>query len=187
MKDNSFADIDGFRVRRQYFNYFLCIPVLIFLYYFIVRTFGFIAGGHFDFQQWLYTMYKLVLRLGVMSLPFAVLSLLNMFFFGRVVCVINEDGIHHRNGLIRWNDVLYLKYEAVDFGSLFRRQYYPTYITVGCPQQRIEITYAPFFMFFIVKKYKPSIRLKTDILIPIVIGAVIVGAVLNLLSDSYLI
>lgn len=182
MKDNSFRDTDGVRIRRQYFNYIILDLMLVFLFFFIMRTFTPVLG-RFDIDEWAKSVGSLALRIGGIALPFAVLSVFNLFFFGKTVCVINEDGIHYRNGLIRWDDILYLKFKFYTYSKF--RTYYPSYITVVCKQQKIEITSAPFYMFFVAKKFKRNIRIKIDKTLLIYIGIVIGGAVMCLFSYYY--
>ncbi len=172
MKNNDFRDVHGVRIRRQYFNYIILDLLMIFLFFFIMRTFTPMLGG-FDIREWAKSVGSLILKIGGIGLPFAVLSVLNLFFFGKTVCVINEDGIHYRNGLIRWDDILYLKFNCVTYSKF--RNYYPSYITVVCKDnlKGIEITSAPFFMFFAAKKFKADIRIKTDKALLIYPGIVI--------------
>lgn len=179
MKDNIFNDVRGIHIRRQYFNYILFALLLIFLYFFIMRTFSPIPGG-FDIREWAERIGSLILRIGGLAVPFIILSVLNFFFFGKTVCVINEDGIHYKNGLIRWDDILYLKFECVTYSKF--HNYYPSYITVVCKQQKIEITSAPVSMFFAAKKYKSDIRIKIDKAIYILVGVAVGFAVLCLFS-----
>lgn len=179
MEDNNFNDVRGIHIRRQYFNYTLLALLLIFLYFFIMRTFTPIPGG-FDIREWAERVGRLVLKIGGPAVPFNILSVLNFFFFGKTVCAINEDGIYHRNGLIRWDDILYLKFECVTYSKF--HNYYPSYITVVCKQQKIEITSAPASMFFAAKKYKSDIKIKIDKTIFILVGIVIGFAVMCLFS-----
>lgn len=181
MQNNDFRDVSGVRIRRQYFNYILLALLMIFLYSFIMRTFTPMMGG-FDIREWAERVGSLVLNIGGLTLPFAVLSVLNFFCFGKTVCVLNEEGIHYRNGIIRWDDILYLKFECVTLSKL--HPYYPSYITVVCKDnlKGIEITSAPFSMALAARKYKSGIRIKPVKEIFILVGIVIGFAAMCLFS-----
>ncbi len=177
MKSNSLKDLDGIRIRRQFLNYFIFILMLIFLFFLIIRTLNPIFDGYFSFVPWLESIGMLVLKICGLSLPFIILSVLNTFFFGKIVCVINEYGIYYNNGFISWEDVLLLKYEMVELG---RFHYYPTYITVVCKDRKIEITSAPLYMYFVAKKFKHNIRIRIDKTVFVYVAIPVICAVLCL-------
>lgn len=45
MKGKNFRNVQGIHIRRQYFNYILFALLLIFLYFFIMRSFAPMLGG----------------------------------------------------------------------------------------------------------------------------------------------
>lgn len=180
MKGKNFRNVQGIHIRRQYFNYILFALLLIFLYFFIMRSFAPMLGG-VDIREWAERVGSLVLKVGGLAVPFVILSVLNFFFFGKTVCVINEDGIHYRKGIIRWDDILYLKFDC--FTNSKFHGYYPSYITVVCKQQEIEITSAPVSMFFVARKYKSDIKIKLDKTVFILVGISIGLAAMYLLKN----
>ena len=107
------------------------------------------------------------LLIGMLSVP-AVLSVINRLCrFGRVVCVLNDDGIHYKKGLIAWNDIVGIEYKFLLFGKHDPDAvpYYITelcfcYATVHTRSGSVDIFHAPFYMLGRVKKYCPEIDAK---------------------------
>lgn len=113
MEKNKLKSIDGKKIRRQYFN----VP-LIFLFslmlgipYFIT-VFSLAVGNHEQYEL-SSTFETSVLVCVIFSLPFLILRVLNKLFFGRIVCVFNEEGIHHPKGMLKWKAVEKIEY-AID-------------------------------------------------------------------------
>lgn len=157
--NNSMKDSDGIKIRRQYFNYFICVLLLIVLFFLIIRTVSLIAHGYFSFYEWWQNMKEVLLPAVGVLLVLSVLSVLNAFFFGDIVCVMNEDGIRYADVFIRWEDVLYFEYNVMEHS---RRHYIPAFITVVCREEKLSITSAPFFACFVAKKYKPSLVIRLN-------------------------
>ncbi len=177
--NNNIKDSDGVKIRRQYFNYFICVILLIVLFFLIIRTVPMIARGGFSLYEWWRNMEEVMLPAGGALLLLSVLSVLNAFFFGDIVCVMNEDGIRYMDVFIRWEDILYIEYNIMEHSRL---HYYPAYITVACREEKISITSAPFFACFVAKKYKPSLVIRLNKIIFLYIAIIIACAVIYLIN-----
>lgn len=92
-------------------------------------------------------------------LPCLVLSALNRFFFGKLVCVLSEEGIHYKDGLIKWDNISHIKYTPTVFG---RHHFWPANMDVVCKNETINIVSVPLYMFPAVKKFCPDIKTKMD-------------------------
>jgi hypothetical protein len=91
-------------------------------------------------------------------LPLLRLSLCNRFFCGRIVCVLDEKGIHHAHGLVRWEDVKHIDYDIEITG---RHSNAPCSATVyrrkGAP---IELEHAPLRILFAARRRAPGLDVR---------------------------
>jgi len=147
-KENPLLNIEGDKLRRQYFSgavTFLGVLVLFALYCEIITE------EDFDFGVPAYIF---------ICVPFLVLSYFNRRSFGRVVCVMNSDGIHYCGGFVAWEDVYRLEY-AVKMPS--SPEYVTCYAIVYTKGDDVIINYAPRSILSCAKKYRPDItaRLST--------------------------
>lgn len=113
MKKNDLRGIDGKKIRRQYFN-----APLIFLFSimlgvpYAITLFSLTIGNHGQYEL-SSTFGTSILVCAVFSLPFLILRVLNKHFFGRIICVLNEEGIHHPKGMLKWDAIEKIEY-AID-------------------------------------------------------------------------
>ena len=113
MKKNELRGIEGKKIRRQYFNaplIFLFSLMIAFPYSITVLS---LAMGKYEQYKFSSTLESSVLICGILSLPFLILRVLNKHFFGKIICVLNEEGIHHPKGMLKWDAVEKIEY-AID-------------------------------------------------------------------------
>ena len=158
MAKNRLRDIEGVKIRWQYFTAPLLILGIVAIWApFIIFVLEFNAGN-FDFSKWLSDgLWTSVWICFVFSVPFLILSPLNRRLFGKIVCVLTEDGIHHKDGFVRWNEIVKIEYE-IDFpgGIIARYQYCRAIIYTS--KEEIVIRHAPLFLLFKVKKQNPDVQ-----------------------------
>ena len=113
MKKNELRGINGKKIRRQYFN-----APIIFLFSIMIAIPYSITIFSLAIEK--YEQYELPSTLGtsilvcvILSLPFLILWTLNKHFFGKIICVLNEEGIHHPKGVLKWEAVEKIEY-AID-------------------------------------------------------------------------
>ena len=95
MKKNELRDIDGKKIRRQYFNTpLIFLFSLMFAIPYSITVFS-LALGKYEQYELLSTLKSSVLVCVILSLPFLILRTLNKHFFGKIICVLNQKGIHH--------------------------------------------------------------------------------------------
>ena len=158
MKENRLKHIDGKKIRRQYFNaplialysLMLAIPYAIF-----VISWGM---GKLDPSAWPSTLWTSIWICFVFSLPFLILRILNTYCFGRIICVLTEEGIHYPTGKLRWETVEKVEYAIdtkprykSDAGKAFRVILY----TRG--GKHIVLDKAPLRTVSQIKKYRPEL------------------------------
>ena len=153
--------VRGTRIRRQLFGTCILMSFSIFapliLFVFIVATeasvihllVGTLLGALFGF---------------LVALPFWLLSLLNRRFFGKILCVADERGIHLENDFIPWEKVN----EIVHYPRVLSLN--PTRITHAIvavqsetgKEYGVDIQQFPHYGLKKLKKYKPDLKITTD-------------------------
>lgn len=114
MENSSLKQIDGKKIRRQYFN-----APLIFIYSFMIFILYAIfvissATGKFDATTWSSELRISIWLCFVISLPFIILRILCKHFFGSIICVLNEEGIYYANNRkLYWKTIRKIEY-AID-------------------------------------------------------------------------
>lgn len=166
---NSLIDIDGIKIRRQYFNIIIYIYLELLMVLIIMFATCEIATHRFVFLEYLRSVaiaFKLILGL---MLPFVILSVFNRYTFGKIVCVLNDEGIHYKDGCIKWDNITEMRYNVTTFTRI---RYAPAFINVICKDKEICITSAPLLVFRYAKKFRSSIKLKKDNSVLFVTGVI---------------
>ena len=162
MEENNLKHINGKKIRRQYFN-----SPLIFLYslMFAIPYFIFIISlcvGKLDSYEWPSTLWTSIFICFFFSLPLLLLRTLNKHCFGRIICVLNEEGIHYSNkGKLLWETIEKIEYVIdsklrfnSDTGKAFRVIIY----TKG--GKHIVLDKAPLYIVSRIKKYQKDLDIK---------------------------
>lgn len=156
MTKNKLREIEGEKIRWQYFSgpIIIWVAILIFVPYsiFVFDTFE----GTFDFTEWISGVWVAIKICGTGSLPFIILSILNRHLFGKIVCVLSEDGIHYKDGFNSWDEIEKIEYE-IEIPGKHRASYDFCRAVVHTDKRKIEIVHAPLFLLSRVKKYSPDI------------------------------
>lgn len=150
-------NIKGEKIREQYFNLFICLLIFAFFNIATVLTIVTLTDGEgtkftsvadfFDF---------ILLGIKYLILP-VILSVLNRFVFGEIICVLDDVGITFSGGFIRWDSITDIIY-VIDF---------PTKHRFGCCYARvigkdinIKIYSAPVFLLLRARKYNKNIKVR---------------------------
>lgn len=153
--------INGTKIRWQFFTW----PIFIFLFCMIFVPFSIFVfdlyEGKFIFSEWLSDLSISVWVCLVLAIPFIILYILNLHFFGKIICVLNSDGIHYENGLLKWEEITNIEYEIVlpSRGRSSREHAY-CHSVIYTKKETIKLIHTPIYFIFKVKKYKPSIDAK---------------------------
>lgn len=157
MKKNHLREIVGDKIRWQYFTW----PLLILLFCMILVPYCIfvfsLSMGEFNLSKWTSDLLISVEVCLGFAIPFIILSLLNRRYFGKIICVINEDGIHHEDGLTKWDDIVKIEYEIELPGGVVKKENLFCHSVIHTKKQRITLIHTPIFFISKVKKYKPSI------------------------------
>ena len=163
MKTNRLSKIEGTKIRWKYFT----VTILVLLscavwvsYSLLVLQFTF---GEFQLSEWLSGLLISFEVFLVCSIPFVFLSVLNRRIFGKIICVLNDDGIHYKDGIIRWNEIVKMEYEIKIPGrrNLFNPKYRCLAI-IHTRKRKILLMHAPLFLLSKSRKYYPDINAKVS-------------------------
>ncbi len=166
MKTNRLSKIEGTKIRWQYFT----VPILVLLscavwvsYSLLVFQFTF---GEFQLSEWLSGLLISFEGCLVCSFPFVFLSVLNRRIFGKIICVLNDDGIHYKDGIIKWNEIVKMEYEIKipRRRKLFNPKYrkYRCHAIIYTRKRKIVLMHAPLFLLSKSRKYYPDINAKVS-------------------------
>ena len=108
--ENNLKDIQGIKIRQQYFTIpvFIHYVMMLFVPYCIL-IFS-MRFGIFNMQEWLSSVWISVWVCFCFSLPWVILKFLNTVYFGKVICVLTENGIYYKDGFIEWNRISKIEY-----------------------------------------------------------------------------
>ncbi len=154
---SAYKNVDGYKIRVQYFNYFLYLELCVFLMVLTMLTMNTILDGVGTKIESPAEIISMFLVFGVLTSPIWILSLVNRRFFGKIVCVVNNEGIKYQNKTIRWEEIEEIIYQVVLPRASIRSN--------DCSHARIigsnidiKINSAPFMMLRKAKKYNKSVK-----------------------------
>ncbi len=176
MKRNPLKDIEGKKIRKQYFNVPIYLYSAMCLFVLLFVTFEQIYSGNFNFEQWIEDVFAVLFVFVLFIVPLLILSVLNRFLFGKIVCVLNEKGIYYSEGYTYWHDIDCLEYSATQLG---RWSFYPAYIDIVCKKKSIRILSAPYYTLSVSRKYHSKIKTKFDNIVWFVLVFVILLGVIS--------
>ncbi len=159
MKNNNLKEIDGKKFRRQYFTFIIYMLLYLMLFLPYTMIVSKLIYGDFDSSTILYDVLTSIIVCFIVQLPFIILAILNRFYFGKIICVANEQGIYHKNGFVAWKDITKIEYE---FQAPTKHRMYPSYalIYTNDEDKSVQITHAPMHLLRYAKSIKPSIETK---------------------------
>lgn len=160
-------DINGTRLRRQYFNLpiYLILPVIPLC----ISLFAMVLIRHngFSWGEWLTISFEGISFVLALLSPFVLLSALNRFLFGKIVSVINDNGIYFENNFVPWNKIKKITY-IPDTPSEYQHSvphhcYTRLKLTVESETGEdydVEIKNFPLYGLFKIKKYCSNKKIK---------------------------
>ena len=163
-KESSWKTIPGQKIRRQYFN----IPIyasLVFVHMAVSAVTAVVAlDPEITMASCLEDLVVILLLGAVVFLPLVLLSLLNRFFFGEVICVLDEKGLHYDGGFIWWQDIKKAVYEPDIPHRLARRIFCMNRLCLTvkpfAKERVIELDGALFFLLRKIKKHRSDVPCK---------------------------
>ncbi len=180
----------GEKIHTQYFNYILgvflsfvpMVPIMILIL-------EWKESGEWLFGELISAFLKalpiMVLIWGVVLLPLILLAILNRFCFGKVICVLDDKGIHTENDLILWTDIKGVSFEAAMYSRFRYSPSCATFSIKNAGEYEFDIIHFPFYGLRKIKRYCPGISVKVHNkgwLVFMALCPTIIAIVLSLLS-----
>ncbi len=153
-----YKNAEGYKIRVQYFNYFLFFEFcgfLMVLTMLIMNTILDGVGTKIESPAEIISMFWVF---AVLTSPIWILSLVNRRFFGKIVCVVNDEGIIYRNKTIRWEDIEEIKYQIVLPSGSSNRDKESSYARIIGSNLDIKINRAPSMLLGKAKKQNKNIK-----------------------------
>ncbi len=154
---NNLLNIDGQKIRRQYFNGILGFALVCVVPYTLISyLMNLFFGREGQALQQFSDVIGVFIGLLVIMIPVILLSILNRFLFGDVVCVLEKEGLHHKEGFIIWDAIVKMEYE-LNIPSKDKK--YFCYVNITKHSRfGAEIIHAPYFLLKEAKNYHPSLE-----------------------------
>ncbi len=164
----AYKKADGYKIRVQYFNFFLFFVFCGFLMVPTMLIMNTVIGGVGTKIESPAEIISMFLVFGVLMSPIWMLSLINRRFFGKIVCVVNNEGIIYQNKTIRWEKIEEIKYQIALPSRSSNGKKECSYASIIGNDLDIKIYSAPFMMLGKSKKYNKNVKVslsKSSILI----------------------
>lgn len=146
------------KIRQQYVPVFAILYYALFSFFPICLAITYVKMGSFSWSEFFSLLWIFIQMMLVSSVFLTVLLLLNRFCFGKIICVLSSEGIHHPNGLIRWENVQKVAYQ-LDFSSPSTKDpNYKTRALVYTEEHTILLPSAPLHILSCIKKFRPEIH-----------------------------
>ncbi len=154
-------DSDGDKIRYQYFNVVIYAGLFIAYMVIVLLAAAALATKSFSFADIFIAIPLIITFLS----PFIILSLLNRFLFGKIVCVICDEGLILENDIIPWNNIKKISFEP-NSAFLTRRSRNVKYTcatvdvkTNESEEYSIDILHFPRYGLKRIKKQHPEIEI----------------------------
>ena len=154
--ENSFdKTVEGFKIRCQFFSGLLGMHLVLYLY--LAWVFGwFVLWGIWSLEDIVKGIDGIFVGTLVPLGTLFVLSVINRFV-GPVVCILADDGIHHKGGFIKWTDILSIEYRPDILSKVqFSR------IVIHTRKDELTIIHAPLYMIIRIKRMQPQIKIRLN-------------------------
>jgi len=177
--NSQFKSINGKKIRRQYFNFIYVIAIMFALMLLTLLVLDGYVNMNVDED---------VSVVGFMVVYFGLpmfLSALNLFFFGSVVCILNEDGLiysgsNNSQAIINrfdYDDIIFIPWHKIEKMTFYPpfpttllslvsgKEKFPAKVEVVTSDENTEIheiAFAPLYLLLQARKYKKKIKITID-------------------------
>ena len=180
MQENSLKCIQGKKIRRQGFS----VPLIILYSMMFAIPYCIFAiswcVGKLDTYGSPTTFGTSVLLCFLFSVPFLILRPLNKHFFGKIICVLDEEGIYYANkGKLCWDSIEKIEY-VIDSKPRYKSDLGKTWRVIIYTHggKHVTLEKAPLYIISSIKKYQKSLDVKIigtrSLILPVLIMATIV-------------
>ncbi len=188
MRENNLKCIQGKKIRRQGF----IIPLTILYSMMLAIPYSIFAiswcMGKLDTYGSPTTFWTSVLVCFLFSVPFLVLRSLNKYFFGKIICVLNDEGIYYANkGKFGWDSIDKIEY-VIDSKPRYKGDSGKTWRAIIYTHggKHVVLEKAPLYIMSSIKRYQKSFDVKT-IGASTLVSPVLIMATILLLCPFYVV
>ncbi len=153
-----YKNTKGYKIRVQYFNFFLFMEFCGFLMVLTMLIMNTILNGVGTKIESPAEVVSLIFVFAALMSPVWILSLLNRRFFGKVVCVIDEERITYQNKIIKWEEIEEITYHAGTPSIPTKQTDNGPYVRVVGNNLDIQIHRAPLMTLGKVRKYNKNVK-----------------------------
>lgn len=178
--ESNLKHIDGIKIRRQYFN----IPLIILYSLMLAIPYAIfvisLCMGKFGSYEWPSTLWTSIWVCFFFSLPLLVLRTLNKHCFGRIICVLNEEGIHYSNkGKLRWETIEKIEY-VIDTKPRYKSDTGKSFRVIVYTQngKHVILANVPLYIVSRIRKYQKELNVKILGATSLLPGVLIMAAIL---------
>lgn len=177
----SLNQISGTRIRRMYFTFWIYMYSLCLVL--VIITMALHEKSILLFFQFLFECIQYIV---VFIVPFIILSLLNKRLFGRLVCIVNENGLYCNQKLLQWSQIKSATYD-IDLPGKSRSGYCS--VKIGYDRgYSLIIPHAPRSILKQIKKYCPQSKLgfstNSKVWIGMFVGITIFLPIITVLTEG---
>lgn len=158
-------DIPGRKIRRQFFNIPIYLVLVVYTFFMSVFVAMSIKDNTLTSGQFLSFIFRFSAIAIAILFPLLILSILNRFCFGQVICVLNEKGLYYDDGwlcCIPWSDIKAVAYEPdipVKIGWRYECENKALITTKPFKKETvIELEHAPWMLIRKMKRYQPNAK-----------------------------
>ncbi len=148
----------GIKLRKQYLGVVLYIMFCILFFVFAGVTAATLKAGTLDLQEMLDTMVAMVM----LCSPLIVLAVPNMFLYGKIIGVVNKEGLYFENDFIPLDEIDSITYD-LKLPSRRGAGYRCATISAGASlmeRRSFDVYDFPMYGLAVIKKYCPKVKIK---------------------------
>ena len=153
------------KIRMQYFNLFIYAMIPLIPLAFILILIATWGNPDYPFSDVFKSIPISILSVGVLIWPWVLLSVLNRFFFGKVVCTLDKEGIRTEKQLIPWREIQSIRYIPDIAPGRVIRDWCRIRVVQKLQSGReivTEIKHFPYYGYRAIRKMHPNINASYD-------------------------
>ena len=166
--EGTLKDIKGTKIRRQWFFTPMVMSIgLIALFLIAVSIMNVMSGSEVqqedkDFLLFFFRSVFSIEFLLLISFEFLllILSILNTKFFGKIVAVINDDGVYTNQMFLKWDNISEIEF----FPRVIKEHHIDdcAYTKIVSAKKVYNVAHMPLYFLLKAKRYNPKIKIKIN-------------------------
>ena len=157
---NRYWEREGRLIRRQYFNWWIVLYSTILGFLFVRVIFNNLNDIEKLWRQTMIISTEWIFLLSATLILPIVMSLLNRHFWGRPVCLLNNEGLFCNQQKIRWCEIARITFHPAAPSRTGILRY--AYVEITGKDLCVVLPHAPYHLLRAAKKYNPDIRTGVD-------------------------